>query len=406
MHFFKRAPLLLTLLVVGFAALPAMAQTLFSPAIIVNDAVVTNYELDQRLKFLRLLNQPGNIEDEARQGLIDDRLRLQAADALGIEVTEEQIAEGMSEFAGRAELTTEQFIQAIGQGGIEEPAFRDFVKAGIAWREVVRTRFGPRVQITESEIDRALALSSNAGGVRVLLSEIILPVTPANAAAQRRRAEQISQISTLPAFASTARSVSAAPSRGRGGRIDWVPIGNLPPAIRTQVLTLSPGEVSDPIDIPNGIALFQLRAIEETGAPEQNTVSVEYAAYYIPGGRSEQALGQASRIRDRVDTCDDLYGVAKDQPPEVLERDTLPTAEIPGDIAMELAKLDDNEVSTALTRAGGDTLVFLMLCGRVSEQAADISRTDLRQRLTNQRLASYADSYLAELRAEATIVTP
>ena len=45
-------------------------------------------------------------------------------------------------------------------------------------------------------------------------------------------------------------------------------------------------------------------------------------------------------------------------------RGSLPPADIPQDIAIELSKLDPGEVSTALTRSGGETLVFLMLCAR------------------------------------------
>jgi len=386
------------------SVLPVMAQSLYAPAARVNDAVVTGYELEQRIRFLRILNQPGNIEQVALEGLVDDRLRLQAANRLGVALSDEQVATGMEEFAGRANLTTEQFIQAIGEGGVDPQSFRDFVSAGLAWREVIGARFAPRTQITEAEIDRALALSSAQGGIRVLMSEIILPAPPELLEAARSRAKEIAEIDTIAGFAEAARSYSASASRAQDGRIDWLPVGNLPAPIRAQILTLRPGQVTAPIEANNAIALFQLRAMEETGAPEQETLSVEYASYYLPGGQSAQA--EAMRIRNQVDTCDDLYGIAKDQPEEVLARETLPLAEVPRDIALELAGLDENEVSTALTRNGGETLVFLMLCGRVTEQVADVPREDIRAQLTNQRLESYAESYLAELRADATIIFP
>ncbi len=43
-----------------------------------------------------------------------------------------------------------------------------------------------------------------------------------------------------------------------------MPLTNLPPLIAPFVLGLAPGEVSDPVQIPNGVALFQLRGVEET----------------------------------------------------------------------------------------------------------------------------------------------
>ena len=383
----------------------AQAQNMFAPAVKVNEQVVTNYEVDQRAKFLTLLRSPGDPQTEALKALINERLQLAAAVAAGIKLTDEQVLVGMEEFAARANLSVEDFTKAIAGGGVAQESFRDFVKAGLAWRELVRARFGPRAQITEAEVDRAIALTSGKGGLRVLLSEIILPAhTPPAKAQSERRAAQITKLTSTAAFSAQARRHSASGSRGRGGQLDWMPLPNLPPQIRSQILALSPGQVTPPISITNGIVLFQLRAIEETEAAEATDVSLEYAAYYIPGGRSEAALKEAARVKGRVDSCDDLYGIAKGQPAERLDIDTLPIADVPQDVAIELAKLDPGEVSTNLTRANGETLVLLMLCGRTAELGEDVSREDVRTQLVNQRLKSYADGYLSELKADATIV--
>ena len=174
--------------------------------------------------------------------------------------------------------------------------------------------------------------------------------------------------------------------------------------LRPLVLELSPGEVTDPLAIPNAVALFQLRALEETEYAPPSYSAVEYAAYYMAGGRSEQTLAQAVGITARIDTCDDLYGVAKGQPEEVLDRSTLPPDQIPDDIAIELAKLDPGETSTALTRAGGETLVLLMLCGRspAVEEAPD--REAVTTGLRNRRVGTLSESFLEQLRADARIV--
>ena len=73
-----------------------------------------------------------------------------------------------------------------------------------------------------------------------------------------------------------------------------------------------------------------------------------------------------------MDTCDDLYRVAKGLPEGQLTRETLPQTRLPGDIARELAPMDDNEVSTGLTR--GNALVFLMLCKRSATEALDAAK--------------------------------
>lgn len=382
----------------------AQAQNLFAPAITVNDQVITAYELNQREQMLRLFRAPGNPAELARTQLIEERLKIEAADEAGIEVTPEGIEAGMEEFAGRTNLTAEQFTQALQSGGVAPESFRDFVRNGVLWRELVRARFANRVAISEAEIDRALNALSSGSSVQVLLSEIIMPARPEDMQAVMARAERISQITTLPAFAAEARRYSASGSRGRGGRMGWMPITQLPAQLRPIILSLAPGEVTDPLPLENAVALFQLRAIEETDVQTPEYAAIEYAAYFIDGGRSEAALARAAKIAAEVDTCDDLYGVAKGQPPEVLERGAKAPTEIPADIAVELAKLDPGEVSTALTRANGQTLVFLMLCGRTPQLAEDQDRESIRLQLRAQRLQSFAEGYLAQLKADARII--
>ncbi|SDE89531.1 periplasmic chaperone for outer membrane proteins SurA [Salipiger thiooxidans] len=382
----------------------APAQNLFAPAIIVDEMVITGYELDQRARMLTLLNAPGNTNDLAREQLVDDRLRLQAAQNAGIEPTEEEILDGMSEFAGRAQLSREEFVTALGRAGVAEQTFRDFVRAGAAWRSLVQSRFVQQSQVSPAEVDRALAGNGGSSTVRVLLSEIIMPLSPQNVEEVRARAERIAQMTSESEFSAQARQYSATATRDAGGRLPWRELNELPPQLRPMILGLSPGQVTQPIPIQGAVALFQLRDIEETGYTAPEIAAVEYAAYYMAGGRSPETLAKARVLAQKVDRCDDLYGIAKGQPEQVLERTTLPPSQLPTDIAYELSKLDEGEVSTALTRSNGQTLMFLMLCGRTAAVSEDADRQQVEMGLRNQRISAMADGYLAQLRANARIV--
>lgn len=392
--------------IVGLAvmtAAPALAQGLYAPVAKVNQSVVTEYEVQQRQRFLQLLNAPGATREGVIDALIDERVRNEAVADAGIELTAEGIDESLAEFAGRANLSTEEFTKALGQSGVSRETFRDFVVNSIGWRELVRARYSSRVQITDAEIDRALGTASNSG-VRVLLSEIIIPAPPENAARVTALAEQISQSQSTAEFSNYATQYSATASRGRGGRLGWQDLSLLPPTLQPLILSLAPGEVTAPLPIPNAVALFQLRDIQETSSPTSSYSSIEYAAYYLPGGRSPETLAQAAKIQARVDTCNDLYGEALGQPEDVLERATKAPGEIPQDIAIELSKLDPGEVSTALTRSDGQTLMFLMMCSRTATANQEASREAVINALRQERLVGYADQLLDQLKADARIV--
>ncbi|OWU84863.1 peptidylprolyl isomerase [Oceanicola sp. 22II-s10i] len=391
-------------LVLTLAAGNVSAQGLFAPAIKVGDEVVTQFEFQQRVRLLEVLNAPGDPEEIAQQQLIDDRLRLEAARQVGAELEEGELATGKTEFAARANLTSEQFVQALAGAGVAEQTFDDFVRAGLLWRKVVRGRYGRLVDITDRDIDQVLTTSGSGDNVRVLISEIFIPTPPGQEGQAQAIASQIARITTLEGFAAAAREYSAAPSGRSGGRVNWMNVPDMPPALRQVILGLKVGEVSSPLTIPGAIALFQLRAIEEGEFKPRKVTGIDYAAYYLAGGRSEATLAEAAKLRNTVDTCDDLYGVAKGQPPSVLDRGEKALGEIPTDVAYELAKLDTNEVSTALTRSNGQTLVFLMLCKRNTEAAEGVDREELRAQLQNAKLESYGATLLEQLRAETRIV--
>ncbi|WP_259400220.1 peptidylprolyl isomerase [Roseovarius sp. SCSIO 43702] len=406
----------------------AAAQSLFEAVITVNDAPITRFELEQRTRMLQLLRAPGDPRKLAREQLIEDRLKLQAARRDGIEVSEEEVQAGMDRFASQGGLTGEELAQRFEGAGVSEESFRAFIRAGVTWAELTRAKFGPRVSVTEEDIDRAREAIGRGGGVEVLMSEIIIPYTPQTQEQVEETARRIAEVTSESAFSAEARRYSATRTKGNGGRLPWTPISDLPPALQGIVLSLAPGDVTDPLPLEGAIALFQLRDIRETEVPEPTYAAIEYAAYYIAGGRSKAAIARAQRIEADTDTCDDLYGIAQGQPESVLERGSKAPGEIPQDIAYELSKLDPGEVSYALTRANGETLVLLMLCGRSEtiedeepvvtaedettadseageQQALSLSETErLSRQIGDQRLNSYAQGYLAELKADARIV--
>ncbi|MEO1681485.1 MAG: peptidylprolyl isomerase [Pseudomonadota bacterium] len=392
----------------GLAGPSAAQGNPFRPVIFVNDSAITAWELDQRIAILRLFRSPGDPTVQAREALIDERLQLAEAARVGIETSEEEVLTGMEEFATRANLSLEEFIGALEQGGVSVETYRDFVRAGVTWRSYIRQRFGPIAgQISEEETDRALQLSSRPGTADALISEIILPVRNPE---EQVRAEEITRnisatVRGESAFAAAAREFSAAPTRDAGGRVaEPVNVGSLPPAVREQILTLGPGEVTAPITLGGAIGVFLLRELRDTGRPDVEAVRLDYARYLIPAADRGAAAAEAARVRALIDECDDLYAINQGQPEERLVFESQLSGEVPPQIALELAKLDENEVSTAIVRDG--VLVFVMLCSRQPEREEEVDLGRVRAALIDQRLQGYSQGLVAELRAAAIIREP
>ena len=406
----------------------------FSPVMQVNDSVITGFEMQQRIKFLQLLRFPGDIQAEAEKGLTEDRLRLQAAKAQGVSVSPDDLQAGMTEFAGRANLTLDQFLAAIAHGGVEVQSYRDFVRAGLAWRAMVGAKFGGRVTISESEIDRALSSDYGRGaGPKVLISEIILPAKQGGIGPVRALAADLTaNIHSESDFAAAARRYSVAASRANGGKIDWIPISNLPGPVRAALAKLGTGQLTGPVPLPNGVGLFQMRGLKDGATTvEPADVTVDFAQFFLAPGSDSAA--ELARVRAGADQCDDLYRLAKGLPADQLRREKMRRGKISGAVLAALDQLDPNEMT--LVKSGGGASI-LMLCSRNATLAATgaldaavtpevgtapdgeiipsaapgvgyglgPSRDQVREELVGARMGQLADAYLARLKADAIIL--
>ncbi|MGY9011342.1 MAG: peptidylprolyl isomerase, partial [Rhodobacterales bacterium] len=151
--------------------IPVVAQSSVSVAFRVNQAVITQYELDQRVRFLGLINTSGDLQKLAREQLIDDSLKRKVAKSLNIAVDQATLEQAMNEFAASGNLTLVPFLSLLVEAGIDRRSFEDFVSAGLIWRTVIRSKFRSKVQITEAEVDRAYQARLEGSTMRVLLSE-------------------------------------------------------------------------------------------------------------------------------------------------------------------------------------------------------------------------------------------
>jgi peptidyl-prolyl cis-trans isomerase SurA len=391
-------------------AAPAVAQAPFSAAVWVNDQPITHHEIDQRARFLEFLGGGGpDPRARARERLIEDRLQLQTARRFGLRVTSEQISDGMTEFAGRAELSREEFVNLLAQDGIAQDTFRDFVQAGIAWRELVQGRFGPEIRVTEAQIDRAMSVGNVRPVEEVLISEIFLPTDPQFAEIVQQLIPQILEIDTIEEFALAAREVSAAPTSEQDGRVDtWFPLRGLPEEISMQLRDASVGQIIGPLEVPGAVAFFQLRAKRESRDLPPGQIELEFARAALPGGRSEANLARVATLRARAERCVDFAPVIGDLAPEVpaetVTTVTLRQPQLSAGLATELARLDPGEISANMVENG--QLIVLQLCARrfVPEEAR--TREQVEFSVFNEQISRRADVWLQTLREEAEIRTP
>ena len=387
---------LVIIALIGFSAKELASEGVFDTIISVNKAAITNYELEQRIRFFSFLNEPGDAIIESRRSLIDDRLKMAAAQKEGISLTPIELEKYMSDFAKNSNQDLDALLKLLNEGGVDTETFRDFVEVGMVWREVVRKRFGSRVNPTTAEIDRAVISASPKGGIKVLLTAIILPAGPNQLRENQKVSKQLTKITSVKVFSEQAAKLSVSNSRENGGKLPWRNLKDIPNGLRQIIAGLQPGQVTTPIEVKNAIILFQLRDIAESISTAPEIISMEFARISGPSSALKLAI-------KTVDSCDDLYGSIKLNKDFTLTIVTQHPDRIEQGIALRLNSLDKDETSI-FSNSADDEVDIIMLCKRDYKTIANTSRDQTVTNIRSARLANLAEGYLAELRTNATVV--
>ncbi|WP_310619935.1 SurA N-terminal domain-containing protein [Flexibacterium corallicola] len=173
---------------------PEPTQAATRIAVVVNDKAITSYDLSQRSKLITLTTRaPKSVANRrAREELIEEALKLQEADRIGIKVTDKQVDEAFASIARRVKLSPSQFRQALGQSGVNSKTLKDRLRAEISWQDIVMRRFRATVRINESDVIAALQGSQKGASNTAIeydLQQIIF-VVPGNASASYKRSRQ------------------------------------------------------------------------------------------------------------------------------------------------------------------------------------------------------------------------
>ena len=373
------------------------AKDTFSPAIKVDEMIITQYEIDQRELFFELLKFPGNHKKEAKKSLIDDRLKLKASEKFSVQVTPAALNFEMEMFAKRANLTVDQFAKRLKKAGVDKVTWENYMQIPILWFETVNRRFASEISssMLNKNIENQLITGTE---IQVLLTEIIIPVQVGFEEEANKRIEELRELESLEKFSEAAFKYSVASTRELGGKIKWQNLSKLPSVVRPLIAGLSKGEVSEPLPIAGGLAIFQLRDLRESRYKKSKSKFVDYVEFKFKKSRKLEKL-----LISNVMMCDDLYSFLKDAKQAELIRNNVKENSLSKNLKNVLSQLDENEF---IFQNGDDiTSDLVMVCGRSEKENLSKSDTiNISRSLANKRLLSLANSYLENLRQEARIL--
>ncbi len=384
----------------------ALAKGPFSVVRLVNNAPITQYELTQRTRLLQSLGaRSSDIEAMALQQLTEDRLKEQAADAVGMTLQDDALDEAIENFAEQRQASVGGLRSLTERAGVAPETLNDFVRVGVLWRDLVNIRFRNRATPSQADLENILNFAASARQESVFIREIAIPFAERGNEGARSLAERIIRdVRGGASFSALARQYSRTPTAARGGDVGWTPANRLPPLFAGQILSISPGDVTSPIEVPAGIIVIQLVDIREDPVSSNSSMTISYSRLDVPltGNASiEEAQSQATELAIELDDCNSAESLFSEFGPASGRYGPDPLSAIPPNIALALASLDAGE--TAILQPSDAGVSVITLCNRAATDDPE-AIANLERQVFNQRMNNYASSYIQELQADAIIV--
>jgi peptidyl-prolyl cis-trans isomerase SurA len=385
---------------------------------VVNDQIVSRYDLDQRVKLIMVTSGiPDTAENRSRiapqvlRSLIDELLELQEAKRLEIKVSDKEINEQIAGIAQRANMTMPQIEQFLKQNHISRDSLVEQIRAEIGWNKVVSQQFRPLINVSEEEVTEILSrLKEESDQPRYLVSEILLTFdTPAQEqemlAGAQRLAEQIRQGAP---FAAVAQQFSRSPGAANGGDMGWVHLSQLPREVAPVVENMGIGAVSDPIRTLNGIYIIQLRS-KQTGIgadPMKDEWTLARILLPLTVDAPETAVArrarEANEIQKNFTSCAELVKQIKGYlGGQMDEPRTVTFGSLDSRMKQVISKSKVGEIVPPIRSREGIEMVAI--CDHKANDPEMPTRDSIEDGLYSQQLSMMSRRHLRDLRRDAVI---
>ncbi|MES1203799.1 MAG: peptidylprolyl isomerase [Pseudomonadota bacterium] len=398
------------LAVSAVAVLPARAQLSESVAAIVNDKVISSYDVRQRATLLLvsagLERTPELMERanaQALQDLIDEELQIgeTGGEHFHITVSDDEVDHRLDSIAQQNNTTRDAFIAQLAAQGVDIQTLRHQIRADTAWNRLMGGLYGRNIHIPEQEIrETQERTAASATHPHYLISEIFLPAaTPQEfqemATGAQRLLEQMQRGAPFPAVA---RQFSAAPSAAAGGDMGWLADNELQPELLNAVQNLQPNQLAA-VQTPNGIYILALRDKRE-GVSASTTQQVALRQVTAPAAQ-RVALERAQR---RIQGCASLtQAITGVTGAEVTDLGNATESDLSEAIRARITDVQPGAASPVAI--DGDQASTIVVCSRSTGGGAVPGHDEIENRLYEQQMAMLSDRYLRNLRREATIIT-
>jgi peptidyl-prolyl cis-trans isomerase SurA len=255
------------------AAAPGKLQNAI--AAVVNDEIITLYEVNHEAEAVISVNEKKSVLDDASRsrirhevldGLVDKKLVDQKIKELNIKVAEEDIQQAIEDVKKQNNLTQETLLKALAGQGLTYDQYHDRLREQLEKLKLVSMEVRSKIQVGDTEMHEYYdANQSKYREEETFRARHIFFKTGEKATAEEIKHAMTTALMVLAEsksgkdFSELAKTYSEDPAaRKDGGDLGLFKKGDMQPELEQAILALKPGEVSELINTPMGLHLIKL----------------------------------------------------------------------------------------------------------------------------------------------------
>lgn len=403
----KTTRILSMALAVFLAAAPSSARDIEGIAAVVNDEVISLYDVDQRVDLFfatsgieKSPEMTERMRDQVLRSLVDEKLQMQEATRVEIQIEDTEIEERMELLAKQDNRTLDGIKEFLETKSIEENTLKAQIRAELAWNQFVRRNFGGRIKVGDPEIEEQYEKAVKAvNQTRYLVSEILLNLDNFSTEEQVRQlsGEIVKQLQSGTSFPAVARQFSIAPTAGQGGQLGWISADQLNPRLSQVIRQMQVGQISPPIPTTGGLYILAL-VDKRAGGNDPSKNQFDVLTVSFPASVKSQRIDE---FADDFKTCRRAQNKAKKLNASVKRSGLRQLRTLPGAIALAVANLEAGEVAPPSQQ--NDVTNVYIVCDRKDDLGIEISRDQIADNIFSQRISVMARRHLRDLRRDAVV---
>ena len=413
--------LLIQTFIYGLILVSALIQPSYATIEIVakvNGQPITNYDLDQRVNFLAAVtnikltdSNRQRIETDALQMLIDEKLKLAAAQEIDPNIAERSLAMARDLVDSSFQQNDKNGFEVLREMQLDTESIQQKFVTDLAWASFIQAKFGNKLGDINAKIDAELSkILEDATKPQLQVSELVLVPEPSRPLQETQRLanEIVVAVSRGANFNAIAQQYSVAGSAQNGGRLGWLSTNQLPENVSKALAEIDIGAVTPPLQQDGAILLFQKNGERKNGQADSSQDRVWLARALLPLApkvANADRLEAAARIeRDTADisNCPDLLTLHDSYGSNMQGRlDNI----IIGSLAPQMLNLV-NELQPSVASAPlsfSEGIAVFMLCKREKAKIVLPSREDVERGIVEKLFGSLGERYLLRLRRAAAI---